>query len=37
MANALLFRGYDSDVSVGHSRVLLIWTDIIFPIGRSER
>ncbi|SDK33813.1 hypothetical protein SAMN05428983_4642 [Agrobacterium fabrum] len=34
MANALLFRGY---VSVGQSRVLLIWTDIIFPIGRSKR
>jgi type IV secretory pathway VirB10-like protein len=30
-----LFGRYDSDVSFGQSRVLVIWTDIIFPNGST--
>jgi type IV secretory pathway VirB10-like protein len=30
-----LFGRYDSDVSFGQSRVLVVWTDIIFPNGST--
>lgn len=30
-----LFGRYDSDVSFGQSRVLVVWTDIIFPDGAT--
>ncbi|MDW5318329.1 IncP-type conjugal transfer protein TrbI [Rhizobium sp. PL01] len=32
---AKLFGRYDSDVSFGQSRVLVVWTDIIFPNGST--
>lgn len=32
---AKLFGRYDSDVSFGQNRVLVVWTDIIFPNGST--
>src|SRR5690606_5146205 len=32
---AKLFGRYDSNVSFGQSRVLVVWTDIIFPNGAT--
>jgi len=32
---AKLFGRYDSDVSFGQNRVLVIWTDVIFPDGAT--
>lgn len=32
---AKLFGRYDSDVSFGQNRVLIVWTDIIFPNGST--
>lgn len=34
---AKLFGRYDSEVSFGQNRVLVIWTDIIFPNGSTLR
>lgn len=34
---ARLFGRYDSDVTFGQSRVLVVWTDLVFPNGSTLR